>query len=67
MTKVIVEGMMCMRCVGHVKQALEKLGSDVNVSLDDGIATLNTNASDEEITAAIEDAGYEVKEITHEG
>lgn len=66
MTKVIIEGMMCMKCVAHAKQALEKLGSDVEVSLDDGLATLNTSASDEEIKKAIDDAGYEVKEIIHE-
>lgn len=66
MTKVIIEGMMCMRCVAHAKQALESLGTDVNVELENGEATLNTNASDEEIKNAIMDAGYEVKEIIHE-
>ena len=66
MTKVIIEGMMCMRCVAHAKQALETLGSDVNVDLDSGLATLNTTATDEQIIKAILDAGYEVKEITRE-
>ena len=66
MTKVFIEGMMCMRCVAHATKALDALGSDVTVSLDDGLATLNTNASDEEIINAIEEAGYEVKEIIHD-
>ena len=66
MTKVIIEGMMCMRCVAHAKKALENLGTDVNVELENGEATLNTNATDEEIKNAISEAGYEVKEIIHE-
>jgi len=63
MKTIIIEGMMCERCVAHAKKALEELGSDVEVSLKDAKATLNTNASDQEIIDAIENAGYEVKEI----
>ena len=63
MKTVIIEGMMCERCVAHAKKALETLGNDVTVNLEDGKATLETSASDEEIVSAIEDAGYEVKEI----
>lgn len=63
MKTVIIEGMMCERCVSHAKKALEALGTDVNVSLEDGKATLNTTATNEEVINAIEEAGYEVKEI----
>ena len=63
MKTVIIEGMMCERCVAHVKKALETLGTDVIVSLDENKATLNTDATNEEIINVIEEAGYEVKEI----
>lgn len=63
MKTVIIEGMMCERCVAHVKKALETLGTDVIVSLDENKATLNTIATNEEIINVIEEAGYEVKEI----
>ena len=40
---VTVDGMMCMHCVAHVKDALSKVEgvSDVVVSLDEKTATLN--------------------------
>lgn len=63
MKTLIIEGMMCERCLAHVQKALEQIGSDVVVSLQDGKATLNTSKTNEEIIAAIEEAGYEVKEI----
>ena len=61
---VKIEGMMCEHCVAHVKEALKALGADVEVSLENGEAVLsNTALSDENITKAITDAGYEVTEI----
>ena len=61
---VKIEGMMCEHCVAHVKEALKALGADVEVSLENGEAVLsNTALSDEDITKAITDAGYEVTEI----
>ena len=64
---VIIEGMMCKNCVKHVKEALESLGVEVEVSLEEKKAYLkNTSLDDETIKDAIEDAGYEVKEIIHE-
>ena len=61
---VKIEGMMCEHCVAHVKEALKALGADVEVSLENGEAVLNNTAlSDEDITKAITDAGYEVTEI----
>lgn len=63
MKTVIIEGMMCQRCVAHVKKALEEIGSDVNVSLEEAKATLNTDYDNQKIIEVIEEAGYEVKEI----
>ena len=64
---VKIEGMMCEHCVKHVKDALSAIGGDPVVSLEEGTAVLaNTALSNDQITSAIEDAGYEVKEILDE-
>ena len=63
-----VEGMMCMHCVKHVTEALEKVDgvSAVNVSLEGKTAevTLAKDVSDDVLKAAVVDAGYEVTGIT---
>lgn len=53
-----VEGMMCMHCVGRVKKALEDLGLKAEVDLEAGTATVEGEASDEKVIAAVEAAGY---------
>ena len=53
-----IDGMMCMHCVGRVKSALEALGLKADVDLDTGIAAVEGDASDEQIIAAVETAGY---------
>ena len=63
--KVIsVEGMMCHKCVAHVKKALEGVEgvSEVEVSLEDKTATvkISEDVTDEMLTAAIVEEGYEV-------
>lgn len=64
MKKIMIEGMSCEHCVAHVKEALENLGaSSVSVDLDGGYATCETDKSDSEIKAAIEDEGYDVTAI----
>ena len=68
MTKVMtIEGMMCGHCTGRVQKALEALeGVDaVTMSLENKTATVELSAevSDEALTAAVKEAGYEVKEI----
>ena len=61
---VCIEGMMCKNCEKHAKQALEALGLDVKVVLEDKKAYIkNTSIDDKTIIEAIEDAGYEVSEI----
>ena len=64
---LIVEGMMCQNCVKHVTKALNALpgASDVAVSLEGKCAdvTVPESVPDAAITAAVVDAGYEVKSI----
>jgi len=64
---VYIEGMMCKNCERHAKEALEELGLDVVVSLEDKKASIkNCNIEDKIIINAIQEAGYEVKEIVNE-
>lgn len=62
-----VEGMMCQHCVAHVKKALEGIEGveEAIVDLDAGTATvkLSHDVSDDTLSAAVVDAGYEVKGI----
>jgi len=59
--KILIDGMSCMHCVAHVKEALEGLGAkNISVSLEENSAVADTDASNDEIFAAIEDAGYDV-------
>ncbi len=53
-----VEGMMCMHCAGRVTKALEELGLKAEVDLGSGTAKVEGGATDEQIIAAIEKAGY---------
>lgn len=65
MNKIIkIEGMMCEKCAKHVEDAFKALGADVRVELSENIAYLtNTSLTDEQITLAIQQAGYSVVEI----
>jgi Cu2+-exporting ATPase len=60
-----VEGMMCQHCVAHVKKALEAVKgvTAVTVDLDTKTATVEalSTVSVDTLTAAVKDAGYEVK------
>ena len=68
MTKVMtIEGMMCGHCTGRVQKALEEVAgvSAVTMSLEDKTATveMESDVADEALTAAVTEAGYEVKGI----
>lgn len=65
--KILIEGMMCEHCVGHVKEALTALegSSNVEVNLEGKYATVDTDASDEKIKEAIEEEGYDVVSISN--
>ena len=60
-----IEGMMCQHCVKAATKALENVAgvTAVTVSLEDKQAVVEGTATDEALTAAIVDAGYEVKGI----
>ena len=69
MTKVIsIEGMMCNHCTGTVQKALEAVEGvkTVTMSLEQKNAAveLASDVSDEVLTKAVTDAGYEVKGVT---
>lgn len=66
MTKTYkIEGMMCMHCVAHVKEALEKIRGveKVDVSLEKGTATITSKKgiADKDVIKAVTKAGYKVK------
>lgn len=62
-----IEGMMCPRCSGHVTDALVKLDGveSANVSHETGLAqlTLSKDISNDILSKAVTEAGYEVVEI----
>ena len=65
MTKTLkIEGMMCNHCKAHVEKALNALpGVTATVNLEAGTATVQGDVTDEALTKAVTDAGYEVVEI----
>lgn len=68
MKKLIhVEGMGCMNCVHHVKEALEGLdgvsSAEVSLESNSAVITLAHDVSDDAIRAAIDEAGYDVSGI----
>ncbi len=58
-----VEGMMCMHCVKHVTDALEKVEgvkkADVSLEKKTAVVTLKEEVADEALLAAVREAGYE--------
>lgn len=61
--KLNIEGMSCMHCVKHVKEALSEVAGvkSVDVNLDEKYAIVEVdNASEEAMKAAVADAGYDV-------
>ena len=63
MTKITIEGMMCKHCAKKVEDKLNELGKDVTVDLENKFATVNSEKTNEELTEAIEDLGYDVVKI----
>lgn len=65
--EIEVGGMTCQHCVAHVKKAVEAVDGveDVKVTLDDGLVEVEHDGTvtDEAITKAITDDGYEVLNI----
>ena len=64
--KINIEGMMCAHCVAHVEKALNAIpGVHAKADLAQKCAavSLDQAVSDETLTAAVKDAGYEVTGI----
>ena len=56
--------MMCQHCAAHVTKALNALpGVTAVVDLDSKSAVVTGDVSDDAISAAVEDAGYQVTGI----
>lgn len=59
-----IEGMMCAHCQAHVEKALNALeGVTATVDLAAGTAAVKGEVSDEALTKAVTDAGYQVVSI----
>ena len=62
-----VEGMMCMHCERHVREALEAvdgvIAAEASAEKDLAIVECSEYVSDEQLKKAVEDAGYKVAEI----
>lgn len=60
-----IEGMMCAHCVAHVREALEALGVEAQVTLEGGTAVVSGAQlpGDEALRAAVTAAGYSVTAI----
>lgn len=62
--KLLVEGMSCMHCVMHVKNALMEVQGVTDVEVDlagkNAVVDMNDGVSDEQLKAAVADAGYDV-------
>ena len=62
--KISIEGMSCEHCIKHVTNALSELNgvNSVDVNLEGNYAIIHTanEVSDEDIKAALDDAGYDV-------
>ena len=66
MEKILkVEGMSCMHCVAHVKEALEKLEgvreADVRLEEKRAEVKMDKEVSDDSLVKAVEGAGYSAK------
>ena len=64
--KVIIDGMMCIKCSGRVERAFNAVeGIEASVSLEDKTALLKLSKdyTDEELTAIVTEAGYKVVQI----
>lgn len=69
MIKLYVEGMMCQHCAKRVNKALEAIGCKAEINLDDKSVVINQDGGNtaEAISAAIVNAGYDVKSVENIG
>lgn len=60
---VKIEGMHCMHCAGAVKKALEALGLEADVRLEEKLAVVKGDAADADITDAVAKKGFSVVSV----
>ncbi|WP_125152963.1 heavy-metal-associated domain-containing protein [Clostridium rectalis] len=63
---MFIEGMSCMHCVEHIKEALKEIGGnniDVSLSSKTAKAEFNEDVTDNKIKQIIEDYGYKLINI----
>ena len=65
---VAVEGMMCEKCEAHVKEALKEVKGVKSATADrvrkTAVVLAKDNVDREELKKAVEEAGYEVGDIS---
>lgn len=62
--KIIIEGMSCGHCKAHVEEALTPLAKGrIEVNLEGKYAIIDTDADQETLISAIDEAGYDVAGI----
>ncbi len=64
MLKIKVEGMSCQHCVKRVDNALKDVEGVVSAKVSLGEVIVEGNVSQETLKEIIEDAGYDVEEIS---
>lgn len=66
--KIVIKGMSCGHCVSHVNEALKAVPGvesvEVNLTEKNAIVELTMDVSNNNLKTAIDEAGYEVVEIT---
>jgi copper chaperone len=64
---MLIEGMSCGHCVNHVKNALEDIAQVSSAVVDleskNAVVDLKEDVDDDILKEAVEEAGYDVKEI----
>ena len=61
--KIEMNGMSCMHCVGHVKNAFGDCGKVRGMDVEINKAVIEGDLTEEEIKDIIEDEGYDVVKI----
>jgi copper ion binding protein len=65
--KINIEGMSCMHCVKHVKEALGEIQGvsqvDVNLAEKTAVIEVEEKVGDDMLKAAVEEVGYDVTGI----
>lgn len=58
MKKVKINGMMCMHCVAHVKEAFQKENIDADVVLEEKCAYIPDGVDEEKVREIVKNSGY---------